>query len=260
MRAAYMLIPSVGILAACSTAARAPATSVIPRGFEVISHSRCYSGAGFFRVPKSDLQRRLPTSFVVRDGSLMGGEYAGYGLLVVAYYECPRAGGGSDGFAILATPIEDPEFAPDLRPVRWNWYEFGRVANTRERVERAREQGLSAELATFSHPPFQEGDRTSSYAAAIDGRRLFEVRAALTDSVNFQAQSHRFWHRNADGHLASTRLDFGDHHSWIGRFDGCSFEGETFAIAELSSIKCTGIGVTEAIESIQMSEHVIRWR
>lgn len=260
MRAAYMLIPSVGILAACSTPAHRLATSLIPQAFEATSDSRCHSGAGFFRVPKSDLQRRLPTGFVVRDGSLLGGEYAGYGLLVVAYYNCPRGAGGSDGFAIVATPIEDPGFALDLRPVRWNWYEFGRIANNRERVERAREQGLSAQLATLSHAPFHEGDRSSSFAAAIDGRRLFEVRAALTDSVNFQAQSHRFWHLRADGHLVSTRLDFGYHHSWVGRLDGCSFEGETLAIAELSSIECTGVGVSEAIESLPMSEHVILWR
>jgi hypothetical protein len=260
LRAPYLLFPAIGFLATCSAPNRRLSTSLLPQAFDSTSHSACYNGVGFFRVPKADLQRRLPGGFVARDGSLLGREHAGYGLVALAYYDCQRRGGDEDRFAVIATPVENPSFAQDLRPVRWSWYEFGRVADNRERVEIARERGFSVQIATLSHPPFHEGDRQSSFTAVVNGKPLFEVRAALTDSVNFQAQSHRFWHRRRDGRVVSTRFDFGYHHSWVGRFDGCTFHGEALGIPELSSIECTGIGVTEAIERLPMTEQVIRWR
>lgn len=256
-----VVLASLGVLiGGCRTPVQRTAIAALPRAFEPSSYANCYNGVGFFRVSKAEVDRLVPDGFTARDGSIMGPEHKGYGVIALIYYSCPRAGGGEDGLAIVATPIADPSFVVDLRAVRWNWYEFGRLVDSRERVEELRSRGLSAQAATFSHRPFREGDTESSFVASVEGGQLFAVRAVLTDSVNFEAQSHRLWHRRPDGRLVSTRLDFAYHHSWIGRFASCSFHSRLLAVVDLSPIECTGAGVTEAIESLSFKEQVILWR
>lgn len=253
--------PLLSALLLLGSACHARVSSVptrLPEAFAPVRYSNCYNGAGFFRTDKAKLTARMPTKFVPRDGSVLGPAHQGYGLVALILLACPHAG-GTDRVAIIATPIEDPSFASDLRAVRWNWYEFGRLVGDQARLEQLTKYGYSVRQASLTYVPFHEGDRESSFAAGLAGRTLFQVRATVTDSVNFQAQSHRFWHQRPAGGLVSTRLDFDYHHSWIGRFASCTFEASVFPEANLVGIECSGEGVTEAIESLTYTEQVVVW-
>lgn len=180
--------------------------------------------------------------------------------MVFIYFSCPSSIDSSIQTAIIATPIEEPSLANDLRTVRWNWYEFARITGTSKQAEELSSIGLSAQHATLSNTPFHEGDTVSFFKAIVPDALLFEVGAKLTDSVNFEAQSHRLWHQRSDGHLVTTRLDFEYHHSWIGKFKSCTFNAGLLSVADLKGIECTHIGITEAIESINFTEQIMLWR
>jgi hypothetical protein len=110
------------------------------------------------------------------------------------------------------------------------------------------------------HTLFHEGDTITFFKANLPDGLLFEVGLELTDSVNFEPQSRRLWHQRSDGHLVTTRLDFEYHHSWIGKFKSCSFNAVLLTVADLKGIECAHIGITEAVESINFTEHIMLWR
>lgn len=225
------------------------------------SYTDCYNAAGFFRVKKNEINSGLPKGFTARDGSsILGTDYAGYSFLVFIYLSCPVQMDSSIQTVIIATPIEEPLLANDLRTVRWNWYEFARIAGTSKQAEALSSVGLSAQHATLSNTLFHEGDTIAFFRANVPDGLLFEIGAKLTDSVNFEPQSHRLWHQRPDGHLVTTRLDFEYHHSWIGKFKSCSYNPGLLKVAHLKGIDCSDVGITEAIESINFTEHLMLWR
>ena len=207
---------------------------------EVLPETRyegCFNGVGFFEVDRADLAARLPEGFTPRDGAFMGSEYEGKGMLALLYYACPASGDVRRRLALIATPVEPRPLAPVLREVRWSWYE----------------------LARFGHEPFREGDTVAEFRVSVQDGEVFSVRAALTDPIDFAAQSHRFWHEADDGRLISARLDFADHHSWIGSFHACDLQPRLLPTDVLDGIECSGRGITEAIETLDFTEQVVLW-
>jgi hypothetical protein len=233
-----------------------------PQVFAPKSYTDCYNAAGFFRANKDEINSRLPKGFTARDaGSILGSEYNGYSFLVFIYFSCPSSYDDSSfQTTIIATPIEEPALANDLRTVRWNLYEFARLAGTLKQADELSALGLSVQHATLSNTPFHKGDTVAFFKADVLDGLLFEVGARLTDSVNFEAQSHRLWHQRADGHLVTTRLDFEYHHSWIGKLKSCSYDAGLLTVSDLKGIECTEVGITEAIESVSFTENIILWR
>lgn len=246
----------------CRENSAATDSAKFPQVFPSKSYVDCFNAAGFFRADKNEINSRLPKGFTARDaGSILGSEYNGHSFLVFIYFSCPPSDDNSSfQTTIIATPIEEPVLASDLRTVRWNWYEFARLAGTSQQADELSALGLSVQHATLTNTPFHEGDTVAFFKADILDGLLFEVGARLTDSVNFEAQSHRLWHQRADGHLATTRLDFEYHHSWIGKLKSCSYDASLLTVADLKGIKCTQVGVTEAIERINFRENIILWR
>ena len=232
-----------------------------PRALPTKSFTDCYNGAGFFRVNKDNLTARLPKDFVARDGGeILGEQFKGYGYLVLIYFACPLGNDSTMQLAVIATPIQEPTFANDMRTVRWNWYEFGRIVATSNQAKDLNALGFSAQYAILSNTAFHEGDTITSFEAKVDDNILLRVEMSLTDSVNFQAQSHRLWHQRSDGRLVSTRWDFEYHHSWTGKFENCSFNSDILSVADLKGLECSGEGITEAIERISFSENLMVWR
>lgn len=223
------------------------------------SYEGCFNGAGFFEMDFADLATRLPAGYAPLDGSFLGPEYAGKGLLAMVYLSCPLPSGGAQQWAVIATPIEDPAITADLRPVRWNWYEVARLEGDPARVETLSGYGFSVQRATFSHDSFAEGDTESRFTVSVPGGTVLSVTAALTDSVNFEAQSHRFWHVAEDGRLLSTRLDFEYHHSWVGSFRTCELVSSLLEADSVRDVECSAVGVTEAIETIDFAEQIVLW-
>ena len=256
-----LLISAIVLLLGGCLRSASPASSIpTVQVFEPESRSNCFNGVGFFRVAKGELDQRLPPGFRSRDGSLLGRAHAGFGLVALIYYSCPRPSGADYRVALIATPIEDPSLSAELRAVRWNWYEFARLVDSPEVVGQMKDRGFSVQAADLSHRPFREGATVSSFSVTDRQRPLLDVRASLTDSVNFQAQSHRYWHQRADGRLVTTRLDFAYHHSWIGRFASCTLNSRLLTVINLSPMSCSGEGITEAIETLNFTEQVILWR
>lgn len=211
MKGKYSLIILILILVASGTAKSQQVQEQRPdrpRILPIKHYEKCYNGVGFFQVDKEQLDNRLPTGFTSRDGAIFGEAYEGYGLLALLYYSCPVADSAYENFALIATPIEDPVLSPELREVRWNWYEFVRIVESSDRLQELSSIGFTIRKGNLSHAPFQEGDTLSDFAVEVSGGVAFTVQAALTDSMTFQPQSHRFWHRSAKNNLLSTRLDF----------------------------------------------------
>lgn len=232
-----------------------------PQALASKNYTDCYNAAGFFRANKSEINSRLPMGFTAQDGSsILGPDYKGYSFLIFIYFSCPSSVGRSFQTTIIATPIEEPPLTNDLRTVRWNLYEFARIAGTSTQAEELSNVGLSAQHATLTNTPFHEGDTVTFFKATTLDGLLFEVGAKLTDSVNFEAQSHRLWHQRSDGNLVTTRLDFEYHHSWIGKVNSCSYNAGLLTVADLKGIECTHMGVAEAIESINFTEHRMLWK
>lgn len=233
---------------------------VLPELLVSRSYQNCYNAAGFFRVDKAKLDSRIPKGFVSRDGGLiLGPEHGGHGFLVLIYFSCPPSQDSAFQTIIIATPIEEPSVGLDLREVRWNWYEFGRIAGS-SKAEALIPLGFSVEAASLSNDAFHEGDTAAFFEARAGNDLLLRIDAKLTDSVNFEAQSHRLWHQRTSGQLISTRLDFQYHHSWIGELEDCFFDVSLLHSFNLSDFACAKTGVTEAIETINFSEHVVQWR
>ena len=248
-----------------SLACRAPAYKnnerKVPEALPARSFTACYNAAGFIRVNKEDLADRLPNGFIARDGGeILGEAFKGYAYLVLIYFSCPLENNSRMQMAIFATPVEDPSFAKDMRTVRWNWYEFGRISPSINEVEDWNALGFSAQQSDLHNAPFHEGDTITSFEGKVANQILFKVEMRLTDPVNFESQSHRLWHQRPDGNLVSTRWDFEYHHSWIGRVKSCSFNPNLFSIADLKGIKCSSEGITEAIEKINFTENMMVWR
>lgn len=261
MRRSQFTLAAIALLLQACRPSTPPVNAILAaQVFDPENRANCYNGVGFFRVAKAELDQRLPRGLVSRDGSLLGSEHGGYGLVALIYLSCPRADAGDYRFALIATPIEDPKAAADLRAVRWNWYEFARIVDSQERANQMHARGFSVQPGNLSHFPFREGATESSFSVRVGHEQLFEVRAALTDSVNFPPQSHRFWHQRSDGRLVTTRLDFAYHHSWLGRFASCSLNSGLLTVTRLSPMRCSGIGVTEAIERLDFLEQVILWK
>jgi hypothetical protein len=230
-----------------------------PKVVSTDAYRDCYNAVGFFRVTKEHVNNRLPEGFTAKDGaSIMGPDYNGYAFIVLIYFACPGEK-TSLQTAIIATPIEEPELSSDLRSVRWNWYEFARLTDSKNKSDELSAVGFASQHTTFSHTPIHEGDTTAVFEG-IGNSSLFKVATHLTDSVNFEAQSHRFWHVDANGHLLTTRLDFDDHHSWIGKFTECTFDPAELTVVNLDGIECTGVGITEAIETINFKVQMMRWK
>ena len=131
---------------------------------------------------------------------------------------------------------------------------MARLEGDPARVETLSGYGFSVQRATFSHDSFAEGDTESRFTVSVPGGTVLSVTAALTDSVNFEAQSHRFWHVAEDGRLLSTRLDFEYHHSWLGSFRTCELVSSLLeADSTVRDLECSAVGVTEAIERIDFA-------
>jgi hypothetical protein len=87
----------------------------------------CFNGAGFFETDLADLTARLPHGYAPLEGSFIGPQHAGKGMLALIYFSCPGSGGDLRQWAMIATPVEDPPLTADLRPVRLSWYEMARL-------------------------------------------------------------------------------------------------------------------------------------
>lgn len=244
-------------LAACG--ARQPAPQTAPRALGSQRYTACFNAAAFFETDLLDLKRRLPDGYSPREGSFLGSQYAGRGMLALVYFSCPTASAGLHQWALIATPIEDPPVTPDLRPVRWNWYELARLEGNIGRLKTLRDYDFLVDSATFSHDPFRSGDAESRFAVSTPAGNVFSVTAALARPVNFEAQSHRFWHVSEAGSLLSTRLDFDYHPSSLGSFVECVLDTSHLRGRELQGVRCTGSGVTEAVEAIDFSEQIVLW-
>lgn len=227
--------------------------------YPVSEYRQCYNGVGFFQVDKEQLGSRLPKTFSPRDGSILGSLYEGYALLAIIYYSCPQPDSTNKTWSLIATPIENPSAASGLSHVRWNWYEFARLVETADRVDSLSKLGFTVRRAKLFHSQFNEVNRKARFAAHIGGNTVFNVEASLTDTVNFNAQSHRFWHQSSNDRTLSTRLNFEYHHSWLGGFKHCEMDTDELNLEIIRGIECTGVGVTEAIESLTFDEHVIIW-
>lgn len=262
MKGNYSFILLILILAASGTAKSQQVQEHRPdrpRILPIKHYGKCYNGAGFIQIDKERLDNRLPPGFTSRDGSILGEGYEGYGLLALLYYSCPVADSVYKNFALIATPIEDPALAAELREVRWNWYEFARIVESSDLLQELSSIGFTIRKGTLSHSPFHEGDTLSDFTVEVPGGVAFTVQAALTDPITFQSQSHRFWHRSAKYTLLSTRLDFDNHHSWIGGFANCRLNADLLGVKNLAEIQCNTVGVTEAIESLTFDEQIVQW-
>ena len=251
-----LTIPMIVFCTACSD----PETPR-PSGPQLIdsgTYTGCFDGAGFFEMDFADLAERLPSEFVPLDGSLISDEYAGKGLLTLIFLACPLHNGETRRWAMVATPIEDPSITEVLRPVRWSWYELARFEGDAARAEVLSSHGLKTYAAELSNAPFSEGDVESTFDVSLSGEAIFSVRAALQNTADMEAQSHRLWHLADDGRLISTRWDFEEHHSWLGSFDDCVLNLDEFS-EQLEGVRCSAIGVTEAIATIDFVEQVVLW-
>jgi len=229
-----------------------------PAILRTTQYAGCFNGTAFFQLDYDDLARRLPHGFRPMDGSFMGEAFAGSGMLALIYLSCPQPSGDVHRWSIVATPVDDPPFAGLLRTVRWNWYELARFEANEGRLGVLLDAGWEPISAILEHAPFQVGHTESEFSVSVGGDRVLRAAAARLNYVDFEAQSHRAWHRASNGRLLSVRFDFAPHHSGIGGFDDCELQLRVL-VPSLADLSCSGVGVTEAVETIDFLEEVVSW-
>ena len=255
MRLVLMLI--LPIVTACGRSA--VPTHSVPATSDAVHYAECFDGVAFIPTSLDALNASLPSGFVARDGSLLGNQFKGSGLLAVLYLSCPKVDGSWGHRVFVATPIEAPSLASDLRAVEWHWYEYERFVDTEEQAVALRTQGFSARVATMSNAPFMRDGSEASFVIEVAGDTAAVIHGLVESATESPAQSHRAWHVSADGRLLTTRWDFRPHHSRWGSIDSCTLRPDLL-VRDVAGAQCARNAMMEAIAAIEFDEQVTQWK